>query len=309
MNIMNNPLVSVIIPNYNHARFLDERIQSILNQTYTNIEIIILDDCSTDTSKEVIEKYRNEPKIKKIIYNEQNSGSTFLQWEKGLEQSDAEIIWIAESDDSCDISMLEELMKIYKPGETSVAFCRSLAYKGAPPYAPFPSQNIFNNSFIMDGNAFVSKYMIHDNRISNASSAIFDKKKALDIDKSYMKMKANGDWLFWIEICESGKVAFLNEPLNYFRQHDSNTTKKMLENGNSFIEHKIIYDKLVNNHHISTIKAVILKGWQILGFQMNDRLNMAAKQEVLNTWDPNKVYRTFITPLLRTYTKCRNLLY
>jgi glycosyltransferase involved in cell wall biosynthesis len=56
--IMNNPLVSVIIPNYNHARFLDERIQSILNQTYQNFEVIILDDKSSDNSVEVINKYK-----------------------------------------------------------------------------------------------------------------------------------------------------------------------------------------------------------------------------------------------------------
>ena len=75
-------LVSVIIPNYNHARYLDERIQSVLNQTYQNFEVIILDDKSTDNSREVIEKYRAHPKIVHIIYNEINSGSTFRQWEK-----------------------------------------------------------------------------------------------------------------------------------------------------------------------------------------------------------------------------------
>ena len=52
-----NPLVSVIIPNYNHARYLRERIESVLGQTYQNIEVILLDDASTDSSKEIIAEF------------------------------------------------------------------------------------------------------------------------------------------------------------------------------------------------------------------------------------------------------------
>lgn len=83
--VSNHPLVSVIVPNYNHARFLEERMESVLGQTYQNIEVIILDDCSTDNSREVIEKYRNNPKVAKIVYNDANSGSPFRQWKKGME--------------------------------------------------------------------------------------------------------------------------------------------------------------------------------------------------------------------------------
>lgn len=82
---MNKPLVSVIIPNYNHAQFLDERIQTVLNQTYQNFELIILDDKSTDNSLEVINKYKNDPHVSEIVVNEENSGSTFKQWHKGFE--------------------------------------------------------------------------------------------------------------------------------------------------------------------------------------------------------------------------------
>ena len=97
----NNPLVSVIVPNYCHSMYLDERILSILNQTYNNFELIILDDCSPDNgaSKSVIEKYRDNSHISQIIFNEKNSGSTFKQWEKGINLAKGEFIWIAESDD------------------------------------------------------------------------------------------------------------------------------------------------------------------------------------------------------------------
>lgn len=111
---MDNPKVSVIIPNYNHARYLDQRIQSVLNQTYPDFEVIILDDCSTDNSLEVIDKYKDNPKISQIIVNEKNSGSTFKQWDKGFNIARGNIIWIAESDDYCETDMLERLVECWK---------------------------------------------------------------------------------------------------------------------------------------------------------------------------------------------------
>ena len=56
---MRMPLVTVIIPNYNHAKYLRQRIDTVLNQTYTSFEVIILDDCSTDNSKDIILSYPN----------------------------------------------------------------------------------------------------------------------------------------------------------------------------------------------------------------------------------------------------------
>ena len=65
-----SPLVSVIIPSYNHEKFLKERIDSVLNQTFQDFELIILDDLSPDNSREIIESYRAHPKVSHIIFNE-----------------------------------------------------------------------------------------------------------------------------------------------------------------------------------------------------------------------------------------------
>ena len=76
------PVFSVIVPNYNHASFLAERIETILAQTFTDFELILLDDCSTDESVKILEKYCDHPKVSCIVVNEVNSGSRFLQWKK-----------------------------------------------------------------------------------------------------------------------------------------------------------------------------------------------------------------------------------
>lgn len=106
------PAFSIILPNYNHAAFLFERIESILQQSYQDFEIIILDDKSTDNSREIIERYRSHPKISRIIYSDSNGGSPFLQWKKGIELATADWIWIAETDDIADPSFLAEAANI-----------------------------------------------------------------------------------------------------------------------------------------------------------------------------------------------------
>lgn len=73
------PKVSVIVPNYNYRRFLTKRIDSILAQTYQDIEIILLDDCSTDGSQELLKQYSKYPTVVKYLVNDKNSGSPFAQ--------------------------------------------------------------------------------------------------------------------------------------------------------------------------------------------------------------------------------------
>src|SRR5688572_11668952 len=100
-------MFSVIVPNYNHAAFLEERIDSILQQTFNGYELIIYDDKSTDNSKETIETYRTHPKVSAIIYAGENSGSPFAAVKKALQHAKYNWIWIAESDDKADAKFLE----------------------------------------------------------------------------------------------------------------------------------------------------------------------------------------------------------
>src|SRR4051812_6782012 len=102
--------VSVIVPNYNHAKYLKKRIDSIIAQSFQDFEVIILDDCSTDDSRSIIEQYRGHNKISNIIFNQENSGGPFHQWKKGMALAKGKYIWIAESDDWCEPSLLETLV-------------------------------------------------------------------------------------------------------------------------------------------------------------------------------------------------------
>ena len=105
--------VSVIIPNYNYEKFIIERIDSVLNQTYPIHELIILDDKSSDNSVKVIEEKINSIDTVPVhfIKNKNNSGCVFKQWLKGLENVTGDYFWIAEADDSAEPTFLETAME------------------------------------------------------------------------------------------------------------------------------------------------------------------------------------------------------
>ena len=120
-----SPKVSVVVPNYNHARFLPKRIDSILGQTFQDFELILLDDCSTDDSRSILSRYADDPRVR-IEFNAVNSGSTFKQWNKGVRLARGEYVWLAESDDYADERLLERLVSVLEAEpEVTFAYCRS----------------------------------------------------------------------------------------------------------------------------------------------------------------------------------------
>ncbi len=215
-------MISVIIPNYNHAPFLDLRINTILNQTFTDIEVIVLDDCSTDSSREVIEKYRTDSKISTIIYNKENSGSVFKQWMKGIALAKGEWILIAESDDWSEPSLLEHLYEgTKKDPDITLAFCQTLTV--------YDNNTINYTSSISAGNVlhmgadFIAKRIINSHGIATAGCALF-RKDIIAQMPDISAYRSSGDWKFWIVVASKGKVYESARYLHYWRRHSANTT-------------------------------------------------------------------------------------
>ena len=251
---MNKPFVSVIIPNYCHSRYLDERLTSVLNQTYPYFEIIILDDCSPDdgASRAVIEKYRDNPRVSHIVYNEVNSGSPFRQWQKGFSLAKGDYIWIAESDDNCDCRLLEVLTKPLMDNSRCVlSFCRSTTIDSeGNKTGIYNSQKDKDAAININGRSFISKEM-KTCFVCNASSAIFRKDVLSEIKQDYIDYKACGDWLFWIYIMEHGDVSYTPLLLNYYRLHNTNTTQKCIANGINDHESFLVANYLYRQRYIS----------------------------------------------------------
>ncbi|OTG89299.1 glycosyltransferase [Acinetobacter sp. ANC 3813] len=221
--------VSVIVPSYNHAQYLEERINSILNQTYTDFEVILLDDLSPDNTAEILAKYKTHPKVSHCIINEQNSGSTFYQWNKGIDLAKGELIWIAESDDTADPHFLEKLIPQFDQNQNLVlAYSQSYKMSAEGELTgtwkeqtdPINSEE-FENSFTMSGLKYIEKYLIDQNTVPNASGVIFKKQTYIDVGRANPSLRFIGDWEIWLKIISQGEIYYCAECLNYFRYHNT----------------------------------------------------------------------------------------
>lgn len=289
---MEHPKVSVIIPNYNHALYLDERIQSVLNQSYDNFEIIILDDMSKDNSREVIEKYRSNTHVSQIIFNTQNSGSTFKQWAKGFSLAKGELIWIAESDDSCSPELLQKLVNEFeKDPELVLAYSLSMFIDeyGKPRK---PANNVRRTMHI-DGKKYIQHYMKFGNHVKNASSALFKKATVINIDQIYTQYKGSGDRLFWILIALNGRVAIINELLNYFRRHSATTTSKAMETGANHREALDTYNYLCSKNLLNSLDHFLIKSYYWNDIQKTKYISSEVEKEIRTAWNVPKSKYSF----------------
>jgi glycosyltransferase involved in cell wall biosynthesis len=231
-------MVSVIIPNYNHSQYLIERLDSVFKQTYQSIEIIILDDGSSDNSVEIIQKYAEKysNKITKIEFNKRNSGSPFAQWAKGIMMATGEYIWIAESDDFSDTNFLHKCIEIMSIQENlTCVFSNSKLIYGNQLSDNFRR---LNPSEIPEG-IYTGLEVIAGWRlghalpfIGNTSSALIRREHIFDnVDLNRLSLfRYAGDIFFWLTILKSGTAYYMAKELNYFRQHESNTSiKKFLK--------------------------------------------------------------------------------
>jgi glycosyltransferase involved in cell wall biosynthesis len=221
------PKVSVIVPNYNHARFLRQRLDSIFHQIFQDFEVIILDDCSTDDSVNVIKEYESKRNNIQIILNTINSGSTFLQWQKGIAQAKGEWIWIAESDDFAHPMFLETMLQYSDSPNLGVIACEShIVDENGVVTGNTKSWTNRNEAYYgkaKNGLEFCANELVITNLIPNASAVLFKNSSRLK-EINYTISKKFGDWILWFGLLLKSDVLFVNKDLNNFRKHGQNVT-------------------------------------------------------------------------------------
>lgn len=229
------PTVSVVIPNYNYARYLEERINTVLQQDYPIKEILILDDCSTDNSIEIIDAYAKKyPDIIQKHVNKENAGNVFKQWNKGFELAKGDFVWIAEADDLSDPAFLRRVMGLINT-DSDIVMCYSQS-KMIDENGKIIGENYFcytddvdsegwKRDYVSDAHAELVEHMVVKNTIPNVSGVVFKNADYSEIMRAAMGYTVAGDWRVYADILlQGGKIGFVSDSLNYHRRHANSVT-------------------------------------------------------------------------------------
>ena len=222
--INDNPLVTVIVASYNHHEFLVERMESLLKQDYSNIEIIVIDDASTDKSVEVLSQYEIYPQVT-LISLKRNIGWVAVS-NLGAELALGEYVVFANCDDFANTSQIGELVNSLNSNPLAgMSFTRSYIVNefGAILSDDFSGRGRkFKKKCIRDcllSSKTMQDFLFHSIVIPNLSAAMFRRSIFLDVGKFSEKIQIAVDWEMYFRISKKHQVAYISKPLNYFRSH------------------------------------------------------------------------------------------
>jgi glycosyltransferase involved in cell wall biosynthesis/GT2 family glycosyltransferase len=231
------PKISVVVPNYNYAHHLPQRIASILNQSLPVWEIIFLDDKSSDDSLAVAQKLLHNCSVRyRIVENEVNSGSVFAQWQKGVELAEGDIVWIAEADDWAARDFLKVAAAAFDDSDVAVSYAQSHQVSGegeilSASYLDYvidvdPAR--WRRPFVTAGSDELANGLSVKNTLPNVSGVLFRRdalqrvlSKHMDEIRAY---RVAGDWCVYARMAGEGKFAYDPRPLNYHRRHAESVT-------------------------------------------------------------------------------------
>lgn len=225
--------ISVVVPNYNYARYLPTRLGTIFAQTYRPYEIIFLDDNSSDDSVVVAESLLCESGLPyRIVVNQANQGC-YYQWLAGIELAKGDLVWIAEADDESDATFLEELVRGFENPNVVLAYSQSkkidkdgnLIRGDYLDYTDELSNTKWLSVYDRGGTDEVEDTLAIKNTIPNASAVLMKKPDLSEIRDQLLLLRNAGDWLTYVHILESGSIYFTPKVLNAHRVHIGGVTR------------------------------------------------------------------------------------
>lgn len=219
-------LVSVVVASYNHAEYLAERMDTLLAQTYAQLEIIVIDDCSPDDSLAVLRRYQDDPRVR-LVVREKNGGWVAVS-NQGVELATGEFVLFANCDDACEPQMIERLVDaLRRHPSAGIAFCRSqfIDEHGRDQGDDFATrepafQALCASDALIDRRR-MSRFLLDSCAIPNLSAALFRKQCFADVGVLSAGYRVVSDWDLYFRIAAAYDVAYVAAPLNRFRQHET----------------------------------------------------------------------------------------
>lgn len=231
---MGKPLVSIIVTCYNLAKYLDEALESIYNQTYRDWECTIVDDGSTDNTSEIARQW--EEKDARFVYLHKENGGVSSARNLGIEKAKNDYILTLDADDKYEASFLEKAMTaLLSDEQVGIVSSWGQYFVGDQLFQEFKTSA-----------KSISEFLFYNG--VNMGSSLF-RKKCWEQVEGYDGNQKNGyeDWEFYLRVCAVGwKVHVIEEVLFFYRQHVVSRRKEMniKENENKkyiFMKNKAIY--------------------------------------------------------------------
>jgi glycosyltransferase involved in cell wall biosynthesis len=227
--------ISVIIPNYNYARYIEQAIESVLIQSYENVELIIVNNGSTDNSLEVLEKFGD----KIHLIDQPNLGQSGAR-NSGLSLSSGELIAFLDADDFWEPNKLE--MQISLMNDAT-----QLVYSGISPFKDPGGEKL--QSVLPKYKGSCSKYFIDlpgaSIVLSGESTALFSRELLEKVGIFDAELNSTAGWDFFRRCSRLTNFDFVNEPLVNYRLHSSNMSNS---NTNVILDMRRAYSKLFEDN-------------------------------------------------------------
>lgn len=229
-------LVSVIVTSYNHSQYLTRRMDSLLNQSYENIEVIAIDDCSTENNVEILRRYESHPKVR-LVVQEKNLGLV-QSMNKGIELSSGQYVLVAQCDDDCAPQMIQCLVAALQTQPSAgMAFCRSQLIDGLDKNLGediVDMERTFQRRCADDtllSSAEMSRFLLYACVIPNMSALLMRRDCLDEIGGITEEFAVCVDWDLFFRTAKKYDFAYVAKPLNRFRQHANSirsTTKSRI---------------------------------------------------------------------------------
>lgn len=217
--------ISVCIPVYNGERFIKKSIESVLNQTYSNFELLIIDNCSTDDTVSIVKSF-NDKRIR-FIQNETNLGM-IGNWNKCIKESKGKYINIVCADDRLKEDCLEKKVKMMTEND-DVVFVFSGTDVIDETGKVILKRNGLKRTGVYSGMKIFKKSLRTRNIFGEPTNVLFNK-DMIDSDVIYSgDLPYSPDWEFWLRLSTFGNVGFYKESLAEFRVSTVSTTDKILK--------------------------------------------------------------------------------
>jgi teichuronic acid biosynthesis glycosyltransferase TuaG len=211
---LKQPLITAIIPTYNSEKYIKGAIESILNQTYKNIEIIVFDDCSTDSTKQICELYKGYSNFSFIIDN-QHTGNIAKARNCSIDLAKGEYIAFLDSDDLWEQNKIEEQLKYTDRYNFICSNAKIIDNKN----------NIISDEYFTDMHN-INEISICDLIIDNfvITSTVLSKKEVI-IKAGYFSNELGNlaeDYALWLNAAKISEIKYLNDSLIRYRRHTTN---------------------------------------------------------------------------------------